>query len=189
MMTQLTEVYIYGTRGDELNNAWSQLDARLWGHVCGNWANTTNFTKVYVDYTQWNINISRNGARNSWGFLFILGNVKIFLRLPLFLIEIVQVVLIVPFRQRGPAYPALLTHCGLVTPYDDTDVNIVSTLAGSGNGLLPDGNKLLPVPMLTDHQWSPVTFILQEMPQTSISKIRLSCNAVFADVLATQGGK
>ena len=31
---------------------------------------------------------------------------------------------------------------------------------GSGNGFLPDGNKPLPEPMLTDHQWSPVTFIL-----------------------------
>ena len=31
---------------------------------------------------------------------------------------------------------------------------------GSGNGLLPDGTKPLPEPMLTDHQWSPVTFIL-----------------------------
>ena len=30
----------------------------------------------------------------------------------------------------------------------------------SGNGLLPDGTKPLPEPMLTDHQWSPVTFIL-----------------------------
>ena len=26
---------------------------------------------------------------------------------------------------------------------------------GSGNGLLPDGTKSLPEPMLTDHQWSP----------------------------------
>ena len=31
---------------------------------------------------------------------------------------------------------------------------------GSGNGLLPDGTKPLPEPMLTDHLWSPVTFIL-----------------------------
>ena len=31
---------------------------------------------------------------------------------------------------------------------------------GSGNGLLPDGTKPLPEPMLTDHQWSPMTFIL-----------------------------
>ena len=31
---------------------------------------------------------------------------------------------------------------------------------GSGNGLLPDGTKPLPELMLTDHQWSPVTFIL-----------------------------
>ena len=33
---------------------------------------------------------------------------------------------------------------------------------GSGNGLLPDGTKPLPEPMLTDHQWSPVTFILRQ---------------------------
>ena len=31
---------------------------------------------------------------------------------------------------------------------------------GSGNGLLPDGTKPLPEPMLTDHQWSPMTVIL-----------------------------
>ena len=31
---------------------------------------------------------------------------------------------------------------------------------GSGNGLLPDGTKPLPKPMLTYHQWRPVTFIL-----------------------------
>ena len=39
-----------------------------------------------------------------------------------------------------------LTHCSLVLPYGDI-VNI-----GSGNGLVPDGNKLLPEPMLTYHQ-------------------------------------
>ena len=48
---------------------------------------------------------------------------------------------------------------------------------GLGNGLLPDGTKPLPEPMLTDHQWSPVKFILgqfsQEMPQPSITKIHL----------------
>ena len=31
---------------------------------------------------------------------------------------------------------------------------------GSGNGLLPDGTKPLPELILTDHQWSTVTFIL-----------------------------
>ena len=31
---------------------------------------------------------------------------------------------------------------------------------GSGNGLMPDSTKPLPEPMLTDHQWSPLTFIL-----------------------------
>ena len=33
---------------------------------------------------------------------------------------------------------------------------------GSGNGLLPDGSKPLPEPVLTDHQLSPVTFILRQ---------------------------
>ena len=32
---------------------------------------------------------------------------------------------------------------------------------GSGNGLLPDGTKPLPEPMLTYHQWSPVNLILR----------------------------
>ena len=41
----------------------------------------------------------------------------------------------------------LLTHSGLVAPYGDKIwVNI-----GSGNGLLPDGTKPLPEPMLTDY--------------------------------------
>ena len=39
----------------------------------------------------------------------------------------------------------------------ETWVNI-----GSGNGLLPDGTKPLPEPMLTDNQWSPMTFVLRE---------------------------
>ena len=30
---------------------------------------------------------------------------------------------------------------------------------GSDNGLLPDGTKPLPEPMLADHQWSPMEFI------------------------------
>ena len=47
-----------------------------------------------------------------------------------------------------------LTHCGLVTPYDDTDqINI-----GSGNDLVPDGTKPLPEPMLTSHQRCSVAF-------------------------------
>ena len=40
---------------------------------------------------------------------------------------------------------------------------------GSGNGLLPDGTKPLPEPMLTNHQWSPVSFNIKaislDMPQ------------------------
>ena len=37
----------------------------------------------------------------------------------------------------------LFTHCGLVTPYGDTDL----FKFGSGNGLLPDGSKPLPEPL------------------------------------------
>ena len=66
-----------------------------------------------------------------------------------------------------------LTYCGLVMLYGaEIWVNI-----GSGNGLLPDGTKPLPEPMLTDHQQSPVIFmwehISQEIPQLSLTKISL----------------
>ena len=47
---------------------------------------------------------------------------------------------------------------------------------GSGNGLLPDGTKPLPEPMLTDHVKSSdidIKVISQEMPQPSITKICL----------------
>ena len=52
-----------------------------------------------------------------------------------------------------PDFNGGLTHCGLVTR--EAWVNI-----GSGNGLLPDGTKPLPEPMLTGHHWSPVASIL-----------------------------
>ena len=45
-----------------------------------------------------------------------------------------------------------LTHCGLVRPYGD--IELVNN--GSGNGLLPDGTKPLPKPMLTC-QWNTIT--------------------------------
>ena len=44
-----------------------------------------------------------------------------------------------------------LTHCGLV----QLEI-LVNT--GSGNGLVPEGTKPLPEPMLTYHQRDPVTF-------------------------------
>ena len=48
---------------------------------------------------------------------------------------------------------------------------------GSSNGLLPDGTKPLSEPMLTDHHLKSSDIhsrtILQEMPQPSITKIRL----------------
>ena len=74
--------------------------------------------------------------------------------------------------------PIPLTHWGVVTP--ENWVNI-----GSGNGLLPDGTKPLPEPMLTDHQWSPVTFILGQFHKRclnhqslkSVWKLRLKFNS------------
>ena len=57
-------------------------------------------------------------------------------------------------RPIGPHHKGPLTHWGLVMPYGAKIwVNI-----GSGNGLLPDGTKPLPEPMLTYHQQSRVTF-------------------------------
>ena len=48
-----------------------------------------------------------------------------------------------------------LENCGLVMLHGILElVNI-----GSGNGLLPDSNKPLPVPLMTNHQWSLVAFI------------------------------
>ena len=52
---------------------------------------------------------------------------------------------------------------------------------GSSNALLPDGTKPLPEPMLTDHKWSPLTFILKKIHkrclnrqwQKFISKLRI----------------
>ena len=48
---------------------------------------------------------------------------------------------------------------------------------GSGNGLLPDGTKPLPEPMLTDHQMKSsdihIRAISLELPQPSITTIHL----------------
>ena len=57
----------------------------------------------------------------------------------------------------------ILTHWGLVMPFE-IRVNI-----GLGNGLLPDGTKPLPEPMLTDHQRSPVTFILGQFQKRCLN--------------------
>ena len=54
------------------------------------------------------------------------------------------------------ASPSLkdLTHWSLGMPYGDRDLGQL----GSGNGLLPDGTKPLPEPMLTYYQQGPMTF-------------------------------
>ena len=50
---------------------------------------------------------------------------------------------------------------------------------GSGNGLLPDGTKPLPQPMLTDHQWSPVKFILgQKSSEIHITPISREASTI-----------
>ena len=58
---------------------------------------------------------------------------------------------------------------------------------GSNNGLLPDGTKPLPEPMLTGHQWSPVTFIsgqfhkrcLNRQSLKSVWKLRIKFHSNF----------
>ena len=50
-----------------------------------------------------------------------------------------------------------LTHCSLVTPYGEILVN-----TDPDNGLLPDGTKPLPEPMLINHQSGIVAFSLGE---------------------------
>ena len=52
----------------------------------------------------------------------------------------------------------VITHCDLVTPYGEIDLSW--TNVDSGNSLLLDDTKPLPEPMLTNHQWGPVTSIL-----------------------------
>ena len=57
----------------------------------------------------------------------------------------------------------VLTHCDHMAT--EIWVNI-----GSGNGLLPDSTKPLPEPMLTDHQWSPMTFILGQFHKRCLNQ-------------------
>ena len=68
-------------------------------------------------------------------------------------------------RRRTYTHSFPLTHCGLMTSYGGIDwVNI-----GSGNGLLPDGTKPLPEPMLTYHPQDPLTFIWCQFHKRYIS--------------------
>ena len=56
---------------------------------------------------------------------------------------------------------------------------------GLGNGLLPDGTKPLPEPMLIDHDSSVksndihIRAISQEMPQTSVTEILLEITYIY----------
>ena len=64
----------------------------------------------------------------------------------------------------------IVTHCDLVTSYGDIDPWVNISL---GNGLLPDGTKPLPEPMLTEHQWGSVVLTSQEVLKISIHKTSL----------------
>ena len=60
------------------------------------------------------------------------------------LLPVLQAYLLIVLATLMSKVNSILTYCGLVTPYGDkVQVNI-----GSGNGLLPDGTKPLPEPML-----------------------------------------
>ena len=55
-----------------------------------------------------------------------------------------------------------LIHCRLVALHDNTTQ--IAVKMGSVKGLLPDGIKPIPEPMLTNHQWDLTWgFFLQEM--------------------------
>ena len=54
---------------------------------------------------------------------------------------------------------------------------------GSGNGLLPDGTKPLPEPILTDHQWSPVTFILGQYHKRCLNHQSLKSENCMSKIL------
>ena len=73
-----------------------------------------------------------------------------------------------------------LTHCarGLVTAYGNTWTEIWVNIA-SGNGLLPDGTKPLPEPMLADHQWSPVTSVLWQFHKICLKITHLKFHSNF----------
>ena len=63
----------------------------------------------------------------------------------------------------------MLTHCGLMTPCGDEEWRLKVTWIwvniSSGNGLLPDGTKPLPEPMLTCHQMRSVAFTWKQFSQ------------------------
>ena len=71
--------------------------------------------------------------------------------------------------QENKTIRVILTHYGLVTPYGELATEIWVNI-GSGNGLLPEGTKPLPEPMLTDLQWSPVTFILRQFHKRYLNR-------------------
>ena len=75
----------------------------------------------------------------------------------------------------------VLSHCGPVTPYGDIYIWVS---IGSGNGLLSDGTKPLPEPILSSD--SHPMAILQEIPQLSITKI--ACKLLIQNfILISQG--
>ena len=53
-----------------------------------------------------------------------------------------------------------------MTPYGDIYIWVNT---GSGIGLLPDGTKPLPEPMLISHQWGSVAFIWEQFCKRCIS--------------------
>ena len=74
-----------------------------------------------------------------------------------------------------------LTHCGLVMPYGELDLG----QQGSGNGLVPDGTKPLPEPMLTYHQTCSVAFIREKFHK-KCSAHELNCPACRTTLVATR---
>ena len=68
----------------------------------------------------------------------------------------------------------LLVHCGWVTLYGD----MILVNIGSGNGLVPDGTKLLPELMLTSHQTFCGIHLRAILPVVLLNFIRTMCSKI-----------
>ena len=74
-----------------------------------------------------------------------------------------------------------LWHVGNIVfnSFWSSDTNMVTEIwvnIGSGNGLVPDSTKPLSEPILTDHRWSPVTFILRQFHNhLRVPDLQMSC--------------
>ena len=61
---------------------------------------------------------------------------------------------------------------------------------GSGNGLVPNGAKPIPEPVLTYHQWGPATFIWGQFHKKYLiyQELKLAWNLLFQNFIHISQG-